>query len=240
MLRLLSEVEDSGGYGRTICLTPESLVSWRQRGCAQDVAPEAAGLRDTLDAVGASETGALVFLGDRQAVGIAPPFPLAADRVSEGVDAAPLRELLSRDLLVGVALLRLGRYAVGVLEGERLASSKTASRYVKNRHRAGGSSQRRFERSRERLVRELYDKACAVTAEVFSRHGERIDYVLLGGERHTLRAFVQRCPYLQRYEGKTLARILHVDTPNRDALERIAFEVWKSRVAILTEGGGRD
>ena len=117
-------------------------------------------VRAAIEALPDLGTGAAVFYGSRAAVAIAPPFPIDEELQCDGVDVGPMLDLLSREPTVGVVLLRLGRYAVGVLENGRLAASKSDTRYVKNRHRKGGSSQRRFERSRERLVRELYDKVC--------------------------------------------------------------------------------
>ena len=37
-------------------------------------------------------------------------------------------------------LVRLGGYAIGVFDGEQLVASKVGSRFVKNRHKKGGSS----------------------------------------------------------------------------------------------------
>ena len=183
--------------------------------------------------VGQSDTGLVVFQTGDTTVAVVPPFPVAEDRLVDGIDATPLIELLDRDPVIGVVLLRLGRYAIGVLRGGTLVASKTGTRHVKSRHRAGGSSQRRFERSRERLVRELYDKTCEVVMDVFSPHDTSINYVLLGGERHTLRGLVQRCRYLRSLEQKTLTRVLEVDRPGQKALEGIVSEVWMSRVMVF-------
>ena len=143
-------------------------------------------------------------------------------------------ELLGSEPVIGVILLRLGRYAVGVLRGDRLIASKTDSRYMKNRHRAGGQSQRRFARSRERLIRELYDKTCEVTRTVFAPYMDDMEYVMLGGERGVLNGFVKRCPMMGReLKGKTLARRLAVERPNQKALRGIAREVWMSEVTFL-------
>jgi len=52
----------------------------------------------------------------------------------------PLFEALAADHVVAALLVRLGGYAVGVFEGERLVASKVGSRFVKGRHKKGGSS----------------------------------------------------------------------------------------------------
>ena len=58
------------------------------------------------------------------------------------------------DRTVGVLLVRLGGYAVGVFTGSppRLVDSKTGSRLVHGRSAAGGWSQHRFARRRENQV----------------------------------------------------------------------------------------
>ena len=130
-------------------------------------------------------------------------------------------------------MIRLGRYAVGVLDGDALVASKTDTRYVKSRHRAGGSSQRRFERSRERLVRELYDKTCAVASDILRPFADSLDYVLLGGEKQTVGGLLRRCDALRRLEPITLQRRLNVRRPGQAALEGVHTEVWSSRVVVL-------
>lgn len=238
LLQLLTDLQAAGQCDHTVYLRPESILA---RSTRRRIAPSSsreATVASVIDRVKESETGLVVFLGSEGIRAVAPPFPVLEDMRADGAHVTPLVELLNRDLLVGVVLLRLGRYAVGVLRGAGLVASKTGGRYVKSRHRAGGSSQRRFERSRERLVRELFDKACQVAAEVFTPYGDGIDYLLAGGERHTLRAFLQRCRYLQGFERKTLKRVLQVDRPGQEALEGIASEVWKSRVVTLVPESG--
>ena len=222
--RDLAEISASPGYDRTAYLASPTS--------AADMDGVAGKAMEALPDLG---TGAAVFYGSRAAVAIAPPFPIDEDLRCDGVDVGPMLDLLSRDVTVGVVLLRLGRYAVGVLENDRLAASKSDTRYVKNRHRKGGSSQRRFERSRERLVRELYDKVCAVAEDVFRPYGDRIEYLLLGGERQTLLAFTKRCGYVERSGSEVLPRRLDVDRPGKAALDTIHRQVWMSRVVRLAE-----
>ena len=238
LLQLVAEVATSALCRNTIYLSPESL------GRPVDVcyrAPEA-GEKEQLASVvqqaGESDTGLVLLWCEDRVVAIAPPFPVEEDSFTKGVDTLPLVELLSRDLFVGIILLRLGRYAVGVVHGDNLVASRSGTRYVKSRHRAGGSSQRRFERSRERLVQELFGKTCQTSREVFTPFGNRIDYLLMGGDRHVLQGFVESCVFLQRSEAVTLQRMLDVKRPGRAALEQMPYEVWKSRVLVFTHDEG--
>lgn len=183
--------------------------------------------------IGETETGAAVFVEEDRSVVVVPPFPMEAAGAFEGFHAAPLAEGVGRDRLVGVLLVRLGRYAVGVVNNAGLVASKTDTRYVKSRHRAGGSSQRRFERSRERLVRELFDKVCAVAGDVLGPYEGKLEHMLLGGERQTLLGLTKRCPFLKALAPITMRRVLDVRRPGFSALEHVEEEVWKSRVLEL-------
>jgi hypothetical protein len=233
-LRLLDEIRDAGWCRRTVYIPPAGDGPHTHRD--KPNSPEASWL-DDVDQVaeqsGPSETGLGVFLGEDRAVAVLPPFPLSQYTGRPGTHVAPLVDLLASQIVSGVVLLRLGRYAAGVLRGDQLIASKTGTRHVKSRHRAGGSSQRRFERSRERLVRELFDKTCEVARAVLSPYEAEIDYVLTGGERHTLGRFVKRCRYLRDLGPRTLGRVLQIDRPGQRALDGVASQVWKSRVLVF-------
>src|SRR5690242_10066480 len=82
--------------------------------------------------------------------------------------------------VVAALLVRLGGYAVGVFEGERLLASKVGSRFVKGRHKKGGSSANRFRRRREEQARAFIDAAVATAERVLEPHRERIERVALG------------------------------------------------------------
>src|SRR5580765_6966179 len=99
-----------------------------------------------------------------ETITVRPPFGLAHARVYESVELGPLFEALAADHVVAALLVRLGGYAVGVFEGERLVASKVGSRFVKGRHKKGGSSANRFRRRREEQERALFD-AAAETAK---------------------------------------------------------------------------
>ena len=221
------------GCGATVCVSAEMLDARDYDHLLPESEPDRSQAAEALAEIGSSDTGVAVFVSPERTVAIQPPFPLAVDVRAAGAASKSILDVLDSEPVVGIVLLRLGRYAVAVVRGNRLLATKTDSRYVKNRHRAGGTSQRRFERSRERLVRELYDTTCRMTRGVFEPYLREIDYVMLGGERGTLNGFVKRCRLMQDLEPRTLSRLLPVDRPNQKALESISYEVWKSRVTFF-------
>ena len=233
--RLLDEIaEDEEGI-RTLYLSPEppvpSVPKVREFPSVGQVRLD--WIHEVFGAIPESETGAAVFWTDCSAWVVFPPFPIEEDRFTDEVDVSGLTEVYERDVTVGVVLLRMGRYAIGVVRGDELLASKTDTRHVKSRHRAGGSSQRRFMRSRDRLIRELYDAGCEVTRRIFVPYLESIDYVLAGGERQTINGFLKRCAFLEKSKLPVMKRLLAVDRPSHKALEGIHREVWKSRVLVF-------
>lgn len=240
MKRVLVDAVNSGVYRQTAYLSPEFLDNVKSgRTCSKiDVASVEEYLGQTpeiINQITQSETGAVIFKGDESVLVILPPFPIVEASFHADVHILPMVSLLDDRPVVAVIFLRLGRYAVGVVEGDMLLASKTGTRYVKNRHRQGGSSQRRFERSRERLVRELYDKACAVAGEVIAPFRDSIDHLMFGGERHVLNGFVKRCRFVRELEKKMLNRRLPVGRPGQEALESATRDIWVGRVLIFTE-----
>jgi peptide subunit release factor 1 (eRF1) len=157
------------------------------------------------------------------------------ETTSPGADFAPLRELLAKRRTVAVVLLRLGAYAVGVIDDGELVASKTGTRYVHGRHRAGGQSQRRFERNREQWIRALFDRVCQVAQDRFKPYEGRIDHLAFGGDRHVLARFMKACEALNALEDRLLRRTTPVERPGLGALRQACDSIWESRVATAPD-----
>jgi hypothetical protein len=124
-----------------------------------------------------------------------PPLPepdhdWAADSAAdpEAGPAAALAAHAAADRLVGVILVRLGGYAVGVFAGERPMAAKAGARPVHGRTSAGGWSQHRFARRRDKQAREALAAAAATAAAVLGPYEKRLDAVVLGGDRRAVAA----------------------------------------------------
>ena len=182
------------------------------------------------DRVLESDTGIAALAAAEQALVVTPPFPLLRNQLSDRWDPSPIMEVLEAEYTVGVVLLRLGRFSVAVYRGETLLSSKTDARYVKGRHHAGGTSQKRFERIREGQIRRIYDKACRAVNDQLIPFAGKLDYILLGGERFTIDGFLKRCPTLEALGATILSRRLNIRDPKRETLEQVSGMLRESRV----------
>ena len=157
-----------------------------------------------------------------------PPFPLAlagagTHPVADEMRAAAegLAADAAADRTVGVLLVRLGGYAVGVFAGSppRLVSSKTGRRPVHGRSAAGGWSQHRFARRRENQAATALRAAADAAAEVFGRYGpDRLDAVVLGGDKRSVAGLrglrgLRDDTRLEKYLAKATGRFLTVPDP---------------------------
>ena len=121
--------------------------------------------------------------------------------------------------VVGVLLVRLGGYAAGVFSGypPSLADAKAGSRPVHGRSAAGGWSQQRFARRREKQANEALDASANAAVTVFGR-GPRLDAVVLGGDKRAV-AGLRDDPRLAQYLAIATERFLTVPDPRRTVLE---------------------
>jgi hypothetical protein len=191
------------------------------------------------------ETGLCLFAGPDGHLAVVPPFAIEADHEAQAFEPEPLIELLSRDRTVLVVLVRLGHYSIGLLHGDKVLASKSGTRHVKNRHRKGGSSQRRFERSRERLMREFFDKVCVEARRLLEgqpekqqapqAEGKMPQWVLYGGEAQTVRGFRERCEYLERLKAPALTRLLPVDRPGHKVMQAMGADIYSSATLWLSK-----
>ena len=124
------------------------------------------------------------------------------------------------DRTVGVLLVRLGGYAAGVFTGtdQHLAASKVGSRLVHGRSAAGGQSQRRFARRREKQASEALGAAADTAAAVFGPYNGRLDAVVLGGDKRAMSGLADD-PRLRPFLDLAVDRFLTVPDPRLAVLK---------------------
>src|SRR5213078_2415934 len=168
-----------------------------------------------------------------ETITVRPSFGLAHARVYRSLELGPLFEALDADHVVAALLVRLGGYAVGVFEGERLVASKVGTRFVKGRHKKGGSSANRFRRRREQQARELVEAAAETAVNVLEPYRDRVEFVAFGGDRRAVDEVLATEPRLAWLAERALPRFFTTRDPRQRELERLPYELY---AAEMTEG----
>ena len=161
---------------------------------------------------------------------VRPPFGLAHEGEYDTVRLTPLFDALAMDHVVAVLLVRLGGYAVGVFDGERLAASKVGSRFVKNRHKKGGSSANRFRRRREEQARVLIDEAAGAAIDTLEPWRNRVEFVAFGGHRPAITQVLGTSQQLSWLNERAVSRFFPVSDPRQYVLERLPYDLYSAEV----------
>jgi Actinobacteria/chloroflexi VLRF1 release factor len=220
----------AAGGGRWVEVPPERLLTWidtftRRHGGDGPV---------THSDDGAAVTFAAADGATAQCYPPFPPFPPRPAGAGALGAAQAIVAHAQADRVVGVLLVRLGGYAVGVFAGSppRLVGSKTGSRPVHGRSAAGGWSQQRFARRRENQAATALRAAADAAAGVFGQYGPGgLDAVVLGGDKRSmagLRGDARLAPYLDLAAG----RFLTVPDPRPAVLREIPAAYLAVRIRL--------
>jgi Actinobacteria/chloroflexi VLRF1 release factor len=186
----------AGSGGKWLDVSPERLPGWIASFAVRHGVSDAAGGSGEALAVAVADDHVSYTAQDGAVAQCYPPFPPAAGitalveevtpppRLDDTAvlpagldDPAAIAEALAaharKPRTVGVLLVRLGGYAAGVFTGYPpvLGDAKVGSRLVHGRSAAGGWSQHRFARRREKQVNEALSAAADAAVMIFSRGG---------------------------------------------------------------------
>jgi len=234
MLEFLDGLESQEDLAAiTVYLAP-GLSAEKIGDVLQNVAGRAVFPEELAGMITSSKNGAALFWGSKQKCLISPPFPLREPAIFNGFITEPLSNLLGVDYTIGLVLVHLGAYAVGLCRGEQLTTSKVGTGLVHGRHKKGGSSQMRFQRRREKQATEFLDRVCQHAREQFESKAQTINYIVYGGPRQTVMQLQGRCPFLGLFQDRVLPP-LDVPDPRREILEKAVIRLWSSRVTEWRE-----
>ncbi|MGY1834917.1 acVLRF1 family peptidyl-tRNA hydrolase [Blastococcus sp. SYSU DS0510] len=160
----------AAGGGRQLGVAPERLGRWldgvaTRHGAFTTVEPADDGLR-----IACADTTTVVL---RAPFGWTPQPPLLAAFTAAA----------GRPRRAAVLLVRRGRWAVGVFDGDQLVVSKVDARQVQGRTAAGGWSQQRFARRRGHQTDAVVDHAVETAVRVLLPHTDGLAALFTGGDR---------------------------------------------------------
>jgi len=175
-----------------------------------------------------SPTGSVIFyLMDRGCV-VWPPFPLAETVLYRGYEPGPLKSMLEKDWKLGLILIRLGQWAIGIFKGEKLLDGKAGMGLVHARHKKGGSSANRFARHREKQMEYFFTRIEGHARELLEPRFKSLDYIIYGGAFDTLLRMQKQCHFFESLEDKVVNRLLSVREPRRSSFDQAVEQAYAS------------
>jgi hypothetical protein len=210
----MSRVRQLSGGGRAVEVGPDRLLGWFERFVAGHGG--AAFTRTAPDRVE-------VRAADGAVAEVAVPFgPLAPPHAERpGLAVSSLIEHVRRPRRIGLVLVRLGAYSIGIACAGEVEQSSTGRNLVHGRNKAGGWSQQRFARRRKGQARHALEAAADTVARVLLPERQRLDAVVLGGDRHALDALCGD-PRLSGLLDSAEPKVLDVAEPRRAVLDAAA------------------
>ena len=229
LLHLLDELKANSVEAGTLCIPPGSskkdIENMMEKSLDMRTVPE-----DLLLSLAGSETGGIVFWGSYHWYLIMPPFPIDKAAFFNTCEIEPLHSLMHKEFLLGLVMVRLGEYGIGVFQGDKLLASKVGTGLVHSRHRQGGSSSHRFERHRDKQMETFFTRVCEHAREQLDAYAGQLDYLLYGGAPETIKDFRKQCHFLKEFDKRTLDRLLNVKEVNHSGLLEGLQQAWSSHV----------
>ena len=182
-----------------------------------------------------SETGSVLFWGTSRKLLVTPPFPRKEKFLASGYDVDTLKSMLSHHYLIGIVLVRLGTYSIGLCKGEKLIDHHTGTGLVHGRHRQGGSSSHRFEHRRREQAYHFLERVGEHAREKLEPYVKTLDYLVYGGARTTILQLRKQIPFLEKFDDRLLPPRLNITEPKYEVLEKVAGDVWMSGVTEWRE-----
>ncbi len=227
LISMLSELEHDTEKAITLYLLPGTTETDVYLEKIPDLIP----IKQEIDKkINSSRTGAVIFWGRSHKLLIIPPFPIIDIYMTAGYHTEPLSNLLRTDYKIGIVLVRLGSYSIGITEGERLILHNTGTGLVHGRQRQGGSSAARFQRRRKDQSHHFLERVSDHAQELIDAYGKKLDYFVYGGARTTIQLLRKQNKYFEQFDDRLLPPLLEIPDPRFDVLEKAASQIWSSRV----------
>jgi hypothetical protein len=221
----MSPARQVSGGGRAVRVSPERLTGWFERFCQR----HGGALRTDLH-----QHNVRVTTADRAGASVAvpfPPLPTERDTVA-GLAVGALTAHAALPRTVGLILVRLGAHSVGVARGANVLASSTDRHLVHGRSAAGGTSQQRFARRRDKQAREALTRARDDAARVLLPRLDTLEAVVFGGDRRACEA-LRGERELAPLAALAMPDVLDVPEPRRAVLDTAAQRVRTVEITVL-------
>jgi hypothetical protein len=229
-LALLDYLAGSSGDTDQALYLPPRLSTTQLESLLREISASSKVSDEIIKVCTATPTGAAIYRAGGQIRLVMPPFPLKEITIFATAETTPLRSLLERNYFIGLVLVRLGSYAIGVCRGDKLIGHKIGTGLVHGKHSKGGSSAHRFERHRDKQIESFLIRVCGHIREQFEPYVKSMDYLVYGGARTTILTAQKYCPWLEKLDKPNLPPLLDIPEPRLPVLQTAVSRIWSSTV----------
>ena len=147
-------------------------------------------------------------------------------------DLDGLHAHLERPWALGVLLVRRGGFAVAHVVGADTVEAKIGQRHVQGRSKAGGWSQQRFARRRDKQAREAFEAAAGHVRRILVPVASQLDLLVTGGDQPAVHAVLDD-PALSSLVALPREWVTGVADPRRAVLDAVIDGVRSVRVKVV-------
>jgi peptide chain release factor subunit 1 len=158
--------------------------------------------------------GLVVFAGniseregqmDLQSWSFEPPEKLAIRmyRCDQEFILSPLRDMVSAKYAYGLLIMDDKEAVIGTLKGKSISILKELTSMVPGKFRAGGQSAPRFQRVRQEIIKDWYNKLGKLCIDLFGSI-ENLKGILVGGGGPSKESFIEG-PFLKHLKDKVIS-----------------------------------
>jgi hypothetical protein len=222
--RRVSPPRPVAGGGHAVRVAPEHLEGWFDR-----FAERHGGVVRTERA----EQAVRVAAADGASASAAVPFPPLPTELgtATGLTVGALTAHAALPRTVGLILVRLGAHSVGIARGANVLVSSTDRHLVHGRSAAGGTSQQRFARRRDKQAREALARARDDAARVLLPGLATLEAVVFGGDRRACEVLRDERE-LAPLAALAMPDVLEVAEPRRSVLDAAAQRVRAVEITV--------
>lgn len=157
------------------------------------------------------------------------PFPFSKKDFKNLED---IENTLKKNLTLGLLFFELGSWVTGIIEYKKVLFSKRGSRYVKGKHKAGGQSQRRFERNREKWIESLQNKVYQDIKNYLLPEKNKLNYFICLGDTHSLNNLINSTNLKNLFGEKIIFKKSNLKNYTSKTIVKAASNLWSSRIYL--------
>jgi peptide chain release factor subunit 1 len=133
----------------------------------------------------------------------------------------PLEDIVKSDDVYGLLSLDLNACKLGFLRGSRIVEKWHYEPNIHSKHSAGGQSQARFDRVREKQINQYFNKVADACKSIFYDERHDINGFIIGGTSHTVDKFLDSNKLHHEIESNIIGKVSVSNTEERGLEELI-------------------